>query len=527
MEVIGTELKLRLAPRGLPALNATLSRRLRHFASIAILLFCAVSTLRLMIHEGVGLFSLDEDGYGDSYVYHSVQAYLHTGQIYPDLSNPFELPSIYSPFLYVVLSIPLKITSPENGYVGPRLLIIASFVVCICLVASISDKLIHNRRAALVSLLLAPSFAVFLRWPIQLRGDFLSILFALLAIRLLLSSRPWAPALAGAAAGFALQFKFTYVAAAAAGFLWLAYQRKWKPLIAFSLGAAFTSAGLYSLVLLREPHMLAHILTLRAAIPQYLGVVAFLAELAKEPVLLLGLTVLPVLLLRPWPRWFLLALYFLISFFVAVVTDIQSGGNINYFFECLFAIAPFATLGVFWLRERTANIGGVFLGLLILGLGVVPAALSTGTVLREAKDAAAVNRDLRNLSRELAGLNVFSIVGVVSHLAPTAVIPEPFLLSYLERTGSRDSAPWAGRIREREFDLVVTPVEAKSYRGTPWITPKIHAAIEQSYQPFCFYRGFLLFSRRPEDQDSLLHSRFQSIGCRPLSCPADTQCRSW
>lgn len=140
-----------------------------------------------MIHEGVGLFSLDEDGYGDSYVYHTVQTYLHIGQIYPDLSNPFELRSIYSPFLYVVLSIPLRITSREDGYVG-------------C--------------AAAVSLLLAPSFSVFLRWPIQLRGDFLSILFALLAIRLLLSSRPWAPALAGAAAGFALQFKFTYLAAA-------------------------------------------------------------------------------------------------------------------------------------------------------------------------------------------------------------------------------------------------------------------------------------------------------------------------
>jgi hypothetical protein len=167
-----------------------------------------------MIHEGVGLFSLDEDGYGDSYVYHTVQTYLHIGQIYPDLSNPFELRSIYSPFLYVVLSIPLRITSPEDGYVGPRLLIMASFLVCLCLVASISGKLMHHRCAAAVSLLLAPSFSVFLRWPIQLRGDFLSILFALLAIRLLLSSRPWAPALAGAAAGFALQFKFTYLAAA-------------------------------------------------------------------------------------------------------------------------------------------------------------------------------------------------------------------------------------------------------------------------------------------------------------------------
>jgi len=527
MKITGTESKLKFGISALPTLNLLVNRRLQHFAYLVILLFCAVSTLRLTIQEGVGLFSLYDGGYGDSYVYHTVESYLQTGQIYPDLSNPFELPSLYGPLTYVLLSLPLRVISWESGYLGLRLLILASFLVCLYLVASISRKLIHHRRAVPVSLLLAASFGVLYGWPIQLRGDFPSILFALLAIRLLLSGRPWAPALAGAAAGFALQFKFTYVAAAAAGFLWLTYHRKWKHLIAFSLTAALTSVGVYSLVLLREPHMLAHIFALRSPVLEYRGVAEFLYHLAKEPGLLLGLTMVPVLLLRRWPHWFLLALYFLISFSVAVVTGIQAGSNINYFFECLFAITPFATLGVFWLRERTTNIGGVFLGLLIWGFGVNPAVASTVATIGKARDAAVQNRYLQNLRGAFVGLNVFSTVPGVSHFAPKVFIAEPFLLSYLERTGKRDSAPWAARIQRREFDLIVTRDQADSWRGIPHITPKIRAAIEESYQPFCACPHILLFSRRQENLDSSLSLRFAAIGCRPVSCPGATECRVW
>jgi hypothetical protein len=456
-----------------------------------------------------------------------VETYLKTGQIYPDLRNPFELPSLYGPLLYVLLSLPLRAIHWENGYLGPRLFILAFFLVCLYLVASISRKLIPHRSAVPVSLLLAASFAALRGWPIQLRGDFPSILFALLAIRLLLSSRPWAPALAGAAAGFALTFKFTYVAAAAAGFLWLIYHKKWKPLIAFSTAAALTSLGVYSLALLREPHMLEHIFVLRSPVSQYRGVVVSLYRLAREPVLLLGLTMVPVLLLRRWPRWFLLALYSFISFSVAAVADIQAGGGMNYFFECLFAITPFATLGVFWLRERTTNFASAFLTLLLLGFGVTPAVSSTADTIDEARHAADQNRFLQNLRGAFAGLNVFSTVGGASHLAPKVVIAEPFLLSYLERAGRLDSAPWAARIRQREFDLIVATVEESSWRGIPHIAPKIHAAIEESYQPFCVCRGMLLFSQRQENSDSSLSRRFAAIGCRPVSCPASKECHTW
>jgi hypothetical protein len=235
----------------------------------------------------------------------------------------------------------------------------------------------------------------------------------------------------------------------------------------------------------------------------------------------------PVVLLRRWSRWFLLALYFCISFFVAAVADIQAGGNINYFFECLFAITPFAALGVFWLWKRTSDFAAAFLCLLILGVVVVPSVSSTASMLREATDTGVVNRDLSNLRRALGDLNVFSVVGVISHLAPTVVITEPFLLSYLERSGNADSAPWAARIRQREFDVLITHVEAASYRGVPFITPKIRAAIEESYEPFCTCRGALFFARRQENPESLFKQRFAAIGCRRISCPSTLECHGW
>jgi len=235
----------------------------------------------------------------------------------------------------------------------------------------------------------------------------------------------------------------------------------------------------------------------------------------------------PVVVLRRWSRWFLLALYFFISVLVATIADIQAGGNINYFFECLFAITPFAALGVFWLWKRTSNFAAAFLCLLILGAGVVPSVLSTAIALREATDTPVVNHDLRNLRRALTDLNVFSVVGTISHLAPTVVITEPFLLSYLERSGNADSAPWAARIRDREFDLLITHVEAASYRGVPFITPKMRTAIEESYEPFCTCRGALVFARRQESSDSLFNQRFAAIGCRRVSCPSALECHVW
>jgi hypothetical protein len=527
--VVAIEEGLRVGPQahGMRRLKP----RFRHFAYYAILVFCTISALRLTIQEGAGLFSLKERGYGDGYILHTVEQYLKTGQLYPDLHGHDELPSQYSPLLYIMFSVPVRIGSWENSYVGPRLMVLASFLACLGLVASISRKLIGCRAAVPVSMLLAGSFGAFFqqKWPTQLRGDFPSICFALLAIRLLLEDRPWSCALAGAAAGFALQFKLTYVAAGTAGFLWLIYHRKWKSSIAFMMAAALTSLGVYVFMLVREPHMLEHILVLRSSVPDYSAVRQFLYQLGREPVLLLGVTMVPVLVFRRWLEWSPLALYFLISFALSTLLSIQAGANINYFFESLFAITPFAAAGMFWLREQINEVSSVFVALLIWSFGIHPAVVSTRETMRVARDAPAENRYLEQLRVEFAGKNVFSTVGWASHLTQNVAITEPYLLSLLERRAKWDSAPWVARIRQQRFDLVVADLPAASWRGIPHIPPKIRTAIEDTYEPFCACPGILLFHRRGENLDSVELERFVAIGCHAVVCPNPNmmECQAW
>src|SRR5215831_8906495 len=114
--------------KGRSQLHGALRRlrpRFRRLAYYVILIFCAISALRLTIQEGTGLFSLNERGYGDSYVFYTVQQYLKTGQIYPDLHSHDQLPSQYSPLLYLMLSVPLRVGAWENSYVGPRIMVLA------------------------------------------------------------------------------------------------------------------------------------------------------------------------------------------------------------------------------------------------------------------------------------------------------------------------------------------------------------------------------------------------------------------
>ena len=522
--MVATEAGLKVGPRAYGPMRR-LEPRFRRFAYYAILLFCAISALRLTIEEGVGLSSLKEKGYGDSYVFHTVEQYLKTGRIYPDLHSQDEIPSLYSPLLYMMFSAPLR--AGVITYVGPRLLVLASFLACLGLVASISRKLIDCRGTAALSMLLACSFGVLQGWPTQLRGDFPSICLALLAIRLLLEDRPWLYALAGAVAGFALQFKLTYVSAGTAGFLWLLYQKKWRSLIVFVLSAALTSLGVYAVLLVREPHMLEHLLVLSSAVPDFSGVRKFAYQLGMEPVLLLGVTMVPVLVCRRWLEWSPLALYCLVSSTVSVLLSVQAGSNINYFFESLFAITPFATAGMFRLRDRLSGLDSLFVALLIGGFAINPAVLSTAETIRQAKGAPAQNRQLEQLRAEFAGKNVFSTVGWASHLTENVAISEPFLLSYLERSAKWDSAPWAATVRQQKFDLVVVDLPAASWRGVAHIPPKVRAAIEEAYEPFCACPGILLFHRRGENLDSAGLARFTAIGCHAVACPNMTECQAW
>lgn len=289
-----------------------------------------------------------------------------------------------------------------------------------------------------------------------------------------------------------------------------------------------TSLGVYALMTIREPHMFQNLTVLRSTVRDVSAVGRFLSHLSREPILLLGVIMAPVLICsRRRPQWTLLALYFALSFAASTLLSMQAGGNINYFFESLFAITPFAAAGVLWLREQLTARGSVFVALLIFGFAIIPSVVSTAAVARSAKDVRVENRYFESLRAEFAGKDVFSTSGWAAHFTQRVPIPEPFLLSYLERSSKWDSAPWATKVLQQHYDLVVTDMPQITFRTVPHIPPKIHVAIEEAYQPFYACPGILLFHRRGENPDPATTSRFAAMGCHPVVCPSGAECRAW
>jgi len=188
-------------------------------------LFCLANSLLMVNFQVSRLFLLDEAGYGDSYILYDALHFKATGVIYRDLSQPPYLPAQYSPLLYMLYSFPGQIGTFPNPLVGPRLIALAAFLSCVAVVISIVRTPVPARYAWLWGLLLATSTISMREWVFQLRGDFPGIFFSLLALRLLLARCHNATLLAGLSAGFAMQFKITFVSALTAGFLWLLFRK--------------------------------------------------------------------------------------------------------------------------------------------------------------------------------------------------------------------------------------------------------------------------------------------------------------
>ena len=317
---------------------------IRRLTPGALFLLFLTGSLIFWAQQLAGLFRMAEVGYGDSYILYDVLHFHRTGVIYRDLSQPPYLPAQYSPLVYMIYSFPARSPS-ENPFFGPRLIALGGFLLCVVVVVSMVRVLIPVRGVWLWGALLATSINTMALWPLQLRGDFFGIFFSLLAIRLLLSRSRYAVLLAGLCSGLALQFKITFVASLIAGCLWLAARKRWRALPIFLVAAAITSAGLHLLFWLREPRMIAQMLTLRVPIRDISGCLKQLMLALTEPVAFLSLAAIPAVLLRPGPRWKLLLLFVLTSLAFAALTDVQAGGNINYFFEALFAMTVLAVWG--------------------------------------------------------------------------------------------------------------------------------------------------------------------------------------
>ncbi len=514
---------------GIGARDTPASRRIAGCAVAGSLgLYCLTNLLLLLNTQAVQLFLMNEITWAEAYVLYDVAHFQHTGAIYRDLSQAPYLPTVYGPLVYILYSLPGRLVTFENPYLGLRLVSVVMFLAAIGVTVSIARTLVPARRAWCWGLLLSTSILPFKDWVLSFHGDFPGAAFSLLAVRLLLSRSPGAALPAGLCAGLATQFKITFVAALAAGSVWLLLRRRWGQSATFAAAGVLTSVGLYFLVWLREPGMLPQILALSPAVKDPGGAVMLAYHAVSEPVVLLALPALVPFPGRGSPRWALLFLFVLVSFVTAALADIQAGGNINYFFAAFLGVVPASVLGVYrltrWARRRIGI--AAFMAAIFILLWWPPPALELFRALRgeSAGNIVAVSNDRFRKWRDLLhGRHIFSTIPGLALLDPVPTLTEPYLLSYLQRLGKFDPQPILGRIRNGEFDIVLTAANSMSWRGVAAIDPDLREAIGSAYRPLCTIKGFgyggnaLVQTPRNGEKDRGLVAALEENGCAPLT----------
>jgi hypothetical protein len=502
-------------------------------ATAALITFFLTGCLFTAIEVLSGLFSLNDIGYGDSYILYDVLHFQKSGVIYRDLSLPPYLPAQYSPLVYILYSIPGRIVSVANPFFGPRLMALVAFLLCVLMVVAIARALIKVRSPWLWAFVLAGSIGTMRPWVLQLRGDFPAILFDLLAIRLLFGKSKRAVLLAGLCAGFATQFKITYVAALVAGSLWLLVRRQWKDFGGFAAAGILSSLGIYLLFWAREPSMLQQMMALSPGIADFRGLLGLIQESASQPVVLLAALAISPAALRAGSRWGLLIVFTLTSLTLGTLADIQAGGNVNYFFEGLFATVPAAVLGLrrltVWAGQRVG--AGVFVTVLFTCYFLVPTArnlLSSITVSSPGPAGVrSENQAFRRLEDALRGRHIFSTIPRAALLDADPALVEPYLLSYMQRLGKFDPAPILRRIRAGEFDVVITSSKPASWRGISHIAPELRQAIAASYRAHCVYSRYLFHFAEHRHDNGALERALTGIGCIPVECNPPSVCPTW
>lgn len=482
----------------------------------------AVQSVQVLGTQPARLLLLDEVGFGDSLVLHGSLRLLRTGHVYHALTDPPYLPSIYSPLVYHLYARPTQ-WFPENPFIGPRLVVLCSFILCVGVVVSITRRLLPVSYSWIWALLLATSIQSMGPWILQLRGDFPGVLFGLMSIRFLMIPGAYAAALAGVCAGMALQFKITYAAALVSGALWLVIRKEWKAALGFSIAAGVTCVGIYGLFAMKEPRMLSQVFALSTIVRDLQGCIKIVLQVSAHIVVLLALAGIPRFLTSVNSRRFLVVLFAGASLGIACVTDLQAGGNINYFFEALLALVPIAVAGCYQLMSGCRRQPGMclFVAGVILYAFAVPSArklLQNPETLQPA-ETTRKNERMRRVYQVLEGRHLFSTIPRLALLDPNPPLMDAFFLSYLGRLGKLDTEPWLRSIRQEEFDAVILAADEdapESYRTIRRMEPEgFRETIPAHYRLHCTILGARIYLPRNRPEDGGFLRQLQEVGCEP------------
>ena len=485
-------------------------------AVVAALLICVLAVVTATL---LSVGRLDDVGYPDGATLLIVREFVRSGHMYLGVHSPPYLVTLYGPLTYVLLSLPYRVAEAVGAspVVAIRLTLVAAVLMCVALIYAISRRVSGPSSVAWLCVLFALSAPALAGWITQVRPDFFGLGFALLSLYFVLGSKEHQlPIAAIVCAGLALLFKQTFVAAPAAIFLFLLYRRRWRDAAVWSVGVGAVAVGGYLIALWREPLMLEHLAALTDPVLEYRGV----------PLILLGAMIVPTLPFaaiggvvaqrQGSDAGHLVVGYCVLAWLVALATIVQVGGNINYFWEPLFASALLAGPGVGamqrWQSRKLAVAGGVGLILLFAlvlqqAFGILDGSFSQW-MYRSARQA---NWD--SLVTIVAGKKVLSTVPAVTLLSASPEMPDPYLSTVLERRGRWSSVPVVADLDAAKYDLIIEMAQYEAifegttvwYRGIEIWSDAMRAALMRSYEPVCAFDGKHLWLPRfrPRDPELL------------------------
>ena len=132
-------------------------------------------------------------------------------------------------------------------------------------------------------------------------------------------------------------------------------------------------------------------------------------------------------------------------------------------------------------------------------------------------DVAARNAEWVGLESLLKEKRVLSLVPEIAYHTRPPPVTEPFVLRVFELRGRFDLGPLADRIRALEYDLVVTHLAHRSYRGIEHLSPTLRDAIRSSYAPFCVLRESLFQLPRDREASGPLTDGLLRLGCTRMA----------
>jgi hypothetical protein len=469
----------------------------------------------------LGLAYFRDVGYPDSATLLRLGEFVHSGRLYPAFDRPPYLITLYGPLTYVLLAVPYGLASAAgiSPLIPMRLAIVGALAVCVSFTFLLSRRLYGSLSMAWLSALFTLSLLPLAYWALQIRCDFLGLGFALFSVYLFLLTNGRRLALGAAiCAGMALLIKQTFVAAPIAIVGWLIYRRRFKEAALWSACFVLTVGGGYAIVASREPLMLKHMAAIRRPVFEYREAFQIIGQALTQPVTLFFVIGGLLALWKCTPEKLLLVGYCGAGWLVAILTIPQIGGNINYFWEPLFASAVLAGSGLYELQRkaRSTPILVILLLLIMVARWFVPFLHADLHYLRQTyasvKGYQERKREWEAFVTVISGRRLLSTFPDVTIHSGTPEIPDPYLNAVLERRGQWTSAPVVADIADGAFDLIIIGEnDGIGWRGLMNWDGRMWGAVRQSYSFACVFEEMEVWLPRRTSSDLL--PRLSAAGC--------------